>query len=81
MKRFGAQGIQCPKAVQGGNLTARQVAWSAGLTSGPHTPNLRPEHRLTPLINTTVLHPVESVNKVRFSPPPPKGLPNSTFVE
>jgi hypothetical protein len=45
-----------------------QVAWSVGLTSGPHAPNLRPEYRLTP-INTTVLPPTKSVKKVRFSPP------------
>jgi hypothetical protein len=59
-----------------------QVAWLVGLTSGSHTPNLRPEHRLTP-INITVLPLAESVKKVRFSPPPPhpKGLPNSIFVE
>jgi hypothetical protein len=45
-----------------------QVAWSASLTSGPHVTNLRPEHRLTPPINTTMLPPAESVKKVRFSP-------------
>jgi hypothetical protein len=58
-----------------------QVAWTADLTSEPHTPNLWPEHRLTPSINTTVLPLIESMKKVRFSPPPPKGLPNSIFVE
>jgi hypothetical protein len=52
---------------------ADQVAWPAGLTSGPLVPNLRPEHGLTPPINTTVLPLVESVKKVRFSPPPPQG--------
>jgi hypothetical protein len=57
-----------------------QVPWPASLTSGPHVPNLWPEHRLTPPINTTVLPPTESVKKVRFSPPP-KWLPNSIFVE
>jgi hypothetical protein len=46
-----------------------QVAWSAGLTSGPHAPNLRPKHHLTPLINTTVLPSAESVKKVRLSSP------------
>jgi hypothetical protein len=56
-----------------------QVAWLASLTSGPHAPNLRPEHLLTPPINTTVLLSIETVKKVRFSPP--KGLPNSIFVE
>jgi hypothetical protein len=50
-----------------------QVAWPTGLTSGPHMPNLHPEHRLTP-INTIVLPLVESVKKVRFSPPPPRGF-------
>jgi hypothetical protein len=44
-----------------------QVAWPAGLTSGPHATNLYPEHRLTP-INTTVLPLTESVKRVRFSP-------------
>jgi hypothetical protein len=44
-----------------------QVAWPAGLASGPQTPNLQLEHHLTPPINTTVLRPVESVKKVRFS--------------
>jgi hypothetical protein len=57
-----------------------QVAWSAGLTGGPHTPNLQPEHCLTPPINTTVLLPAKTVKKVRFSPPS-KGLLNSIFVE
>jgi hypothetical protein len=56
-----------------------QVAWPADLTSGPHTPNLRWEHHLTP-INTMVLPSVEGVKKVRLSPPP-QGLPNSIFVE
>jgi hypothetical protein len=46
-----------------------KVAWPASLTSGPHAPNLRLENRLTPPINTTVLPPVESVKKVRFSSP------------
>jgi hypothetical protein len=32
-----------------------QVAWLASWTTGPHTPNLQPEHHLTPPINTTVL--------------------------
>jgi hypothetical protein len=56
-----------------------QVAWPAGLTSGPPAPNLRLEQHLTPPINTTVLPSAESVKKVRFSAP--KGLPNSIFVE
>jgi hypothetical protein len=61
--------------------TPDQIAWSAGLTSVPHMPNLHRELLLTP-INTTVLPLAESVKKVRFSPtPPPKGLPNSIFVE
>jgi hypothetical protein len=46
-----------------------QFAWLAGLTSGPHVPNLRPEHCLTPPVNTTVLLLAESVKKVRFSSP------------
>jgi hypothetical protein len=46
-----------------------QVAWPVGLTSRPHTPNLWPEHHLTPLINTMVLPPAETVKKMRFSPP------------
>jgi hypothetical protein len=45
-----------------------QVAWPAELTSGPHVPNLRPQHRLTPPINTMVLPWAESVKRVRFSP-------------
>jgi hypothetical protein len=32
-----------------------QVAWLAGLTSGPHAHNLRPKLRLTPPMNTMVL--------------------------
>jgi hypothetical protein len=47
-----------------------QVTWPASLTIGLPAPNLRPEHRLTAPINTTVLPLVESVKKVRFSPPP-----------
>jgi hypothetical protein len=45
-----------------------QVAWPADLSSGPHMPNLRPQHRLTPTINTMVLPLAESVKRVRFSP-------------
>jgi hypothetical protein len=45
-----------------------QVAWPASLTSGPHAPNLWPQHRLTPPINTMVLPPAERVKRVRFSP-------------
>jgi hypothetical protein len=56
-----------------------QDAWPPGLTSGPHVHNLRPEHRLTPAVNTIVLAPAEGVKKVSFSPP--KGLLNSIFVE
>jgi hypothetical protein len=44
-------------------------SWSAGLTGGPHASNLRPEHCLTPPINTTMLPLTESVMKVKFSPP------------
>jgi hypothetical protein len=44
-----------------------QVAWPAGLTSGPHMTNLWPEHYLNPLINTPC--PLaEIVKSVRFSP-------------
>jgi hypothetical protein len=50
-----------------------QVAWPAGLISGPYAPNLWPEPRLTPPINTTVLPSAESVTKVRISPPPHQG--------
>jgi hypothetical protein len=75
--RGGAQGIQCTKAVQGGNLAARPSCMARHLTSAPHAPNLQLEHHLTPPINTTVLLPVETVKKVKFSPPPP----NSIFVE
>jgi hypothetical protein len=46
-----------------------QDAWSIGLTSGPHAPNLRPQHCLTRPINTMVLPSAESVKRVRFSPP------------
>jgi hypothetical protein len=54
-----------------------QVAWLASLTSAPHTPNLWPEHRLTP-INTTVLPLAERVKKVRFSVP--KGRRTSWLI-
>jgi hypothetical protein len=51
-----------------------QVTWPAGLTSGPHAPNLWPEHCLAP-INTMVLPPAKSVKRVRFAPPlPPRGF-------
>jgi hypothetical protein len=53
--RGGAQGIQCPMAVQGETWPPGQVAWPAGLTCAPHMPNLQPQHRLTPPINTMVL--------------------------
>jgi hypothetical protein len=56
-----------------------EETWPPGLTSEPPTPNLRLEHCLTPPINTTVFPPAERVKKVRFSPP--KGPPNSIFVE
>jgi hypothetical protein len=45
-----------------------QVGWLVGLSSGPHAPNLWPQHRLTPPINTTVLPLVEGVKRVRFRP-------------
>jgi hypothetical protein len=46
----------------------KEETWLPGLTSGPHAPNQWLEYRLTPLINTTVLPPAESMKKVRFSP-------------
>jgi hypothetical protein len=58
-----------------------QVAWPAGLTSGPHTPILLPEHRLTPPINTTVLPTTASVKKVRFSPPQGASKFNLCIIE
>jgi hypothetical protein len=39
--RGGAQGIQCPMAVQGETWPPGQVAWPAGLTCAPHMPNLQ----------------------------------------
>jgi hypothetical protein len=45
---------------------AGQVSWPADLTSGPHVPNLRLEHRRTS-INTPMLRPGRSVKRVRFS--------------
>jgi hypothetical protein len=67
--RGGAQGIQYPKAVQGGKSPTRPSCMAGRLTTGPPMPNLRLEHHLTPSINTTVLPSTESVKKVRFSPP------------
>jgi hypothetical protein len=46
-----------------------QVAWLAYLTSGPHMPNLWLEDHLNPSINTPVLPLVESMKRLRFSPP------------
>jgi hypothetical protein len=48
-----------------------QVAWLAALTSGPHVPNLRPKHRLTPPINTTVLPLDRKCEESEVCPPPP----------
>jgi hypothetical protein len=45
-----------------------QVAWPTVLTSGPHVPNIQPQHCLTTPINTMVLPLAESVKRVRFSP-------------
>jgi hypothetical protein len=45
-----------------------QVALPGSLTSGPHAPNLWPQRRFTPPINTMVLPPVESMKRMRFSP-------------
>jgi hypothetical protein len=49
-------------------LLPGQVAWLADLTSRPHAPNLQPEHRLNPPINTPMLPLATSVKRVRFSP-------------
>jgi hypothetical protein len=45
----------------------KEETWPPGLLCGPHAANLWPQHCLTPPINTTVLPPVESVKRVRFS--------------
>jgi hypothetical protein len=62
LKVFNAQG-QCKEET----WPPGQVAWLADLTSGPHVPNLRPEHCLNPPINTPVLPQAESVKRVRFN--------------
>jgi hypothetical protein len=56
------------KVVEGLNVAAQPSFMASRLTIGPHVPNLRPEHRLTPPINTPVLPLAEGVQKVRFSP-------------
>jgi hypothetical protein len=43
------------KAVERLNMAAWPSFLVAGLTSGPHMPNLRQEHRHTPPTNTPVL--------------------------
>jgi hypothetical protein len=78
--RGGAQGIQCPKAVQGGNLAARPSCtadrpekWASRTQSLARAPPY----------SSYIYHgppPIEGVKKVRIIPPP-KGLPNSIFVE
>jgi hypothetical protein len=72
----------CPEEavlkVSNAQRRCKEETWPAGLTGGPHVPNLRPEHCLT-LINTTVLPSAESVMKVRIGLP--KGLPNSIIIE
>jgi hypothetical protein len=45
-----------------------QVAWPAGLTSGPPKPQIWLRHQLKPPKNTLLIHTTESVKKVRFSP-------------
>jgi hypothetical protein len=45
-----------------------QVAWPADLISGPHAPNLLPQHRLNPPVNTPMLPLAKGVKRVRFSP-------------
>jgi hypothetical protein len=67
-RRGGAQGIQCPKVVQGGNLAAQSSCMVGRPNKWAHTPNLPPQHRLTPPLNTMVLPLAESVKRVRFSP-------------
>jgi hypothetical protein len=47
--------------------TPDQVAWPAGLTSGPPKPQFWLRHRIKPPINTLLLLFAESVKKVRFS--------------
>jgi hypothetical protein len=78
----GAQGIQCQRQCKEETWPPGQVAWSTDLTSAPHMPNLQPEYRLTLPINTTVLPPGSKCVESEVQPPsPPKGLPNSIFIE
>jgi hypothetical protein len=70
--RGGAQGIQCPKVVQGGNLAAQpsymagqpDKCSSHGQSSAKAPPNSSYKYPGAPP------PPAESVQKVRFSPPP-----------
>jgi hypothetical protein len=72
--RGGAEGIQCSKAVQGGNLAARPTfmvdrcdKWASHTQSLARVlPYSSYKYHSAPL--------VESVKKVRFSPPPPSGF-------
>jgi hypothetical protein len=66
--RGGAQGIQCPKEVQGGNLATRPSCmanwpdmWAPCAQSSATTPPYSS-------YNTMVLPLVESVKRVRFNP-------------
>jgi hypothetical protein len=58
--RGGAQGIQCPKAVQGGNLANRPNKWTPHAQSSATAPPYSYKYHGAP--------PAESVKRVRFSP-------------
>jgi hypothetical protein len=72
--RGGAQGIQCPKVVQGGNLATRPscmadrpdkcTSHAQSLARAPPYPSYKYHGAL----------PIESVKKVRLSPPPLRGF-------
>jgi hypothetical protein len=67
-KRGSAQGIQCPKAVQGGNLAGRPSCMAGRPDKwAPHVHSLA----TTPPYSSYKYHgpPTESVRRVRFSPP------------
>jgi hypothetical protein len=72
-RRGGAQGIQCPKAVQEGNLAAQPSCMAGRLDKWASRTQSLARAPTPPPINTTVLPPIEGVKKVRFSPP--NGLP------
>jgi hypothetical protein len=66
--RGGAQVPNAQRLCKEETWLSDQDAWLPGLTSGPHTPNLQPQHCLTPPINTMVLPLAETMKKVMFSP-------------